>query len=272
MLDMNYLAWRAFYSTGTLSHGGQSTGVIFGVLRDLLEFKDTHNTKNFVFCFDYGKLLRERDYPEYKAPRRQKEKELDPEKLEAIIHLRQQLKLLRTEVLHDLGFKNVCYAKGYEADDIIASVCLSSIPIQDEVIIIGSDHDLYQLLSPRVMLWNPTTKKAVTEDSFSKEYGITPTQFIDVKAIAGCSGDNVIGIKGIGEKTAAKFLAGKLKATSATFDKIIQGNKVWRQNKCLVRLPYPGCPVFELEESWIKKQAWKEICDRLGMKSLKGEL
>lgn len=267
VLDCSYLAWRAFYSTGSLSFEDKSTGVLYGFMRDILQFQERLGTKNMVFCFDRGPYLRERDYPSYKENRIVNQN-LTEEKKEMISQVREQLRLLRTEYLFDLGFRNVCSAKGYEADDVVASICLN-LPGTDEAVIVGSDKDLYQLLSSRVIMWNPNSKKAITQDSFEKQYGVTPTQWVDVKAIAGCSGDGVQGIKGAGELTAAKFLNGKLSNKSKAFQNIIAGNSIWDRNRHLVKLPYGGCPKFKLVEDKLDRNAWIALCDLLGMKSLR---
>lgn len=267
ILDATYLCWRAFYSTGVLSHGDVPTGVIYGFLRDILTFQEDHGTDRIVFCFDRGQLLRKRDYPGYKANRT---KQFNEESLQSAIQVKEQIRRLRTELLPQLGFVNVFSKSGYEADDIIASVCLN-LPKKDEGIIVGADYDLYQLLTDRILMWHPTSKKATTAESFSKEYGITPTQWINVKAIAGCSSDNVIGIKGVGEKTAAKFLNGSLKPSSKAWQLISANNHVWDSNRHLVKLPYAGCPVFPLQRDQIDRREWNKVLDSMGMKSLKGK-
>lgn len=266
ILDATYLCWRAFYSTGTLSHGDVQTGVIFGFLRDIFTFQQDHDTKRIVFCFDRGKLLRARDYPGYKANRH--DKQFSEEQTQTFIDMKHQMKRLRVEILPQIGFRNIFSKVGYEADDMIAAVC-QNLPKGDEGIIIGADHDLYQLLGPRIIMWHPTTKKATTEDSFGHEYGVTPSQWIDVKAIAGCSSDNVIGVRGVGEITAARFLNGSLKVTSAAFKKIVAGNNIWKANRHLVKLPYAGCPIPVLQRDKIDKQAWYAVLDSMGMKSLR---
>jgi DNA polymerase-1 len=265
ILDATFLCWRAFYSTGTLSHGDVKTGVLYGFLRDILTFMESHDTERIVFCFDHGPLLRTCDYPGYKANRTAQHTE---EQLPLIREMRVQMKLLRVDLLPQLGFKNVFFERGYEADDVIASVC-QNLPGDDQGIIIGSDHDLYQLLNDRVLMWNPTTKKAVTATSFTRDYGVSPIQWIDVKAIAGCSGDNVIGIKGVGEKTAAKFLNGSLKSTTKAFEAIVKGNHVWNANRHLVKLPYAGCPSFKLQKDKLNRVVWMDVTEQLGMKSLR---
>jgi 5'-3' exonuclease len=84
VLDCNNLMWRSFHTRGGLSHRGVTTGATFGFFQDLITLRTQHYCSNFVFCFDYGRLKREKALQAYKETRKAKEKKLDPEKLEAI--------------------------------------------------------------------------------------------------------------------------------------------------------------------------------------------
>ena len=232
VLDVSYLVWRSFHAIGHLSHKDVSTTAIFGLLRDVVQFQDLHNTKRIVFCFDRGRSLRIREFPQYKL--RRQDDQIDEKQRKARHEIRRQMQLLRREYLTEIGYKNVLSQHGYEADDIIASVCNRIATKQGEAIIIGSDKDLYQLLSPRVSLYNPRIHKMLTLQAFVKDYGISPTSWIDVKALAGCVTDGVPGIAGIGEKTAIKFLRGELKENAKAFQSIVKGNDIWQRNRNLV--------------------------------------
>jgi DNA polymerase-1 len=268
ILDANYLCWRAHHTTGGLSWRGKPTGVIYGFLRDIKTFQDLFATEYTVFCFDYSRkhLLRKVDFPAYKANRDQTE--LSEVQQEMFDDCHRQIRHLRNIILPELGYRNVLAVRGYEADDLIASVCGTLNSTNNEQIIIGADHDLYQLLSPNTIIYNPTKGIATTQESFGKEYGVTPSQWVDVKAIAGCSSDNIPGIKGIGEKTAAKFINGTLPAKSKAHKLIITNNQVWKKNKFLVKLPYPGTPTFKLRKDRVDEGKWKQLLNNLGIRSL----
>lgn len=267
ILDATYLCWRAQYTTGHLSYKGEPTGVIYGFLRDVVKLQDIHATNRIAFCFDYDRksLLRKRIYPGYKSSR--DSKVFTETEAQNYKNVQQQIIELREFVLGNLGFNNVFTEKGYEADDLIAAI-VQQRQRKEEMIIVGGDHDLYQLLSPLVSIWNPSAGLMTTEDSFSKTYGITPTQWIDVKAIAGCSSDDVKGVKGIGELTAAKFLSGKLLAGSAKHTLIISNNKTWRHNIPIVKLPYVGTPVPELMKDDVSDLKWRRMLQRFGIRSI----
>jgi DNA polymerase-1 len=267
VLDCNYLCWRAFHSTGGLSYRGVMTGVVYGFMREVIQLKDLHNTDRIVFCFDYNRkdLKRREVYPGYKSSREHNNSHgLDKE---THADVQKQIHYLRSVLLPGLGYRNILCEKGYEADDLVASV-VDNLGTGHEAIVVARDGDYYQLLGPRCIIWNPSKGKAVTTKSFIKEYGISPSQWADVKAIAGCSTDDVEGIRGIGPKTAAAFLAGKLNVTSAKHRLIVHNHKIWKLNLPLVRLPYEGTPVVKLRKDKVNQKKWKQLCNKLGFRTL----
>lgn len=270
MLDCNYLCHRAYHTFTKLEHGGNATGVAFGFMRDIRTLQDQHLTNRFIFCWDHGRGLREQRTPTYKASRRANYDAATPEDKAGIDAFRAQAQRLRAKVLHALGWRNIFYADGYEADDVIASVVAHTIPKGDTAIIVSSDKDLYQLLRPGVLIWNPASASPVTHESFTKEYGVPPEKWPMVKAIAGCGTDDVIGAKGVGEATASKFLAGTLpkhyKAHQTCVMWLAFGHAT--RNLPLVQLPYPGCPVFALSEDEVTEDKWQAVANRMGFFSL----
>lgn len=260
VIDVSFLAYRNWHALGPLSHNGQRTEVIYGVLRDIRTFQEMFNVKRIVFAFDVGKSLRCVVYPSYKASRYVKNDER-PE-------LQKQMRLLRKEILPDIGFQNILSQKGYEADDLIAAFC-QNLPPERDAIIVSADQDLYQLLSDRVMIYNPQSKTTIDQQSFTEKWGVMPKDWADVKAISGCSTDEIDGCVGVKEKTAAKFLVGKLKPGKA-YDAIVMGNHLWKRNLQLVSLPYPGTKVPELWKDEVTPERWREVMKRYGIQSLPG--
>jgi len=261
LIDTNFMCYRAWFSgMGRLSHGETATGVLYGVLRDVMGMCELHGTHNVVFAFDKGPGLRYTMHPEYKAGR---VRDADFE------DFRKQVDDLRDRWLPEAGFPNVLHAAGYEADDIIASLC-KRLPPRHAAIIVSSDKDLYQLLvDQRVWMWNPARGRAYTYDAFYAEFGIRPAMWPDVKALAGCSSDNILGLPGIGEKTAAKFLRGELKPESKAFKTISAGGGVWQENLELVRLPLYGTPRHRPTPGGPPAEAWDAVVEKLGLKSLR---
>jgi DNA polymerase-1 len=242
---------------------------VFGVFRDVLKLQDLFDTKRVVFCFDKGPSKRVDDYPAYKANRSSR-KEMTDEEEQTYSQFRQQMSRLRKDYLPDIGFQNVLWQQGFEADDILASVCKYSLMDKDEGIIVSSDNDMYQLLSlPNVKIWNPRISKIETAATFEQEWGIPPVRWVHCKAMAGCSGDNIKGVMGIGEKTAAKWQAGRLKSGSKAFERILAGHSIYARNLPLVRLPYPGVKMFDLVDDEVTDENWRAVTSKLGMKSLR---
>ena len=259
VLDCHYLCYRSYYAIEEMSFKGRPTNILFGVLSQLKKLQNIHNTKLAVFCFDQGFSLRRGLLPLYKANRH-----ATPEDKQRRLSMSKQINLLRSKVLPALGYSNVFAQEGYEADDLIASICQT----QEDLIIVSSDHDLYQLLRPDVWMWNPHKEQAYNLESFRKEWGLEPSQWTDVKAIAGCTSDNIPGIKGVGDKTAAKFLRGELKRDSKAYTSIVSGNTTWKKNLSLVRLPFAGTPELTIRRDNVTQKKWDAVLPKLGITSL----
>jgi len=267
ILDCNYLCHRAKHAMGNLEFNGNATGVIYGFLHDIINLQEMYDTKYTIFTWDYGKGLRQNINPEYKAKRREKEYTDDELKFEQ--DFREQMELLRTEYLKEIGFRNIFFQKGYEADDVIASIC-HNLPDGDTGVIISADHDLYQLLTVSVSMYAPQLNKRMTKSKFIKEFGISPCQWAQIKALAGCSSDNVIGIKGVGEKTAIKYMLKTLNPKTVAHKKIQkQKEATIKRNLPLVELPFKGTKTFKLKKDVISKDGWKSVCEKLGFDSIK---
>lgn len=264
--DVNNLAHRAYWTTGDLSYEDVPTGVLFGVLKEVEKLADMYNTRDLVFCFDHGKSLRYNYLSSYKESRKKK---VDEERARQLDGVRIEIERIKTRYLEDLGFHNIFWKSGYEADDIIASVVANSHP-DDRVIMVSSDQDLYQLLDYRTAQHLPTANRLFTAKDFKAEYGIKPNQWTAVKALAGCSSDDIPGCAGIGEKTAVKYLRGELPLKSVYQDKIKRHVRTedWERDALLVTLPFPGCPAFEPVPEEPNRKAWRLFCEKLGMESL----
>jgi DNA polymerase I len=264
VLDMGYLCHRAAHSTGALRYQGQATGVVFGVAQALVGMMEQFDTRALVFCFDWGPYHRAKVCPTYKQSRQAK----SPEAAEAQEIIRAQIRDLRDGGLAQCGFRNILAAQGFEADDWAAYVARGLANDGDQVVVVSNDQDLYQVLGPQVAIYRPG-KPLYTEALFVAEYGIRPALWADVKAIAGCSGDNVPGVRGVGEKTAAKFMAGALSPDSAAYKKIIQGSQVWQDNLEVVRLPWPYPHLVQpLERHPLPVPVWQRFVDTYGLVSL----
>lgn len=240
VLDANGLCWAAFHACGGLSYNNTPTAVAYGFLCKITALERILTTDNVAICFDYGKSKRYDLLPNYKSTRK-KQRDESEEARAKFASVSMQIDALRTKHLKSIGYRNVFYHKGFEADDLIASVCLN-LPEGDTAVIVSADTDMYQLLSNRVSIYNG--KGPYTKECFIREYGMKPKQWAKVKAIAGCSSDDVPGIKGIGVKTAVKYLLGTLKPGSKHYLLIQKelGKGLLERNMPLVRLPFEGTP------------------------------
>ena len=162
LVDVSCLAYRALYSTGDLSHGGEGTGVLYGVFRDVLDFADLFAAGRVAWCFDRGCDERRKLFPAYKAARRRPTAGLEEAEAESRREVRRQLYRLRTRLLGEIGYRNVLWQDGYEADDVIASVCRSN---EGDMVIVSRDGDFYQLLDDRVTMYDPWLRRSITAKS-----------------------------------------------------------------------------------------------------------
>lgn len=286
LLDVNNLAYRAFNTTKHLSYEDQPTGVIYGFLRNLHSLQTSFNTGRLVFCFDYGRSYREGLGVGYKTTRRTKEKAMPQEERLLKDEMRDQVDLLRKKYLPDLGFKNILYCSGYEADDVMASIVRKSLPFEDsrgkkrfhQAVMVTSDKDMYQCLPPNVTMYDPVKKSSYTLEKFLEEFKTIPKRWPMVKAIAGCKTDDIVGLKGVGEKTAIKFINGSLEGVTDKAKEVIRRieefthSEEYKTNLLLAKLPYPETPTYVLRDDRCDRKAWMKLIDKLGMKSLEQEV
>lgn len=265
VIDSNYIARRAMFSTPSLSHKGKETGTIFGFIRDLSSLMERFEPTITVFCFDGQNNKRKKLLPSYKVSRDQHKARMTKGEWRDEQSFYRQVQLLKDDVLPSMGFRNILFQDGYEADDLIATVpeC-----VDGEFVIVSSDKDLYQLLNSNVKIWNPQKKFMITRDWFHTNYGIFCGQWVLVKAIAGCGTDNVPGVPGVGEKTAVKYIRGLLSATSKTLHNIEASQDLIELNKKLVRLPFPGVTIPKIRFDRVYPDLWESTCDRFGMSSI----
>ena len=247
VIDAKNICYIAFHSVGDLADRDLETGVIFGFFLHLLKLAKKFQTNKFIFCWDSRRSFRKIIYPGYKD---RKSTMTDEEKASFV----RQEKLLRKKVIPGVGFKNTFLCSGYEADDLIAKVTmdLEKILPDHNVIIVSSDHDLFQLLN-YAKIYNPRSKKQITKNWLKREWNIAPDQWASVKAYAGCTSDKVEGISGVAEKTAVKYITGATTNNILAKFNNIQAKKIYKRNLPLVKLPFDGpTPIkmqLDLEES-----------------------
>jgi DNA polymerase-1 len=201
VVDGNSLTYRAFFAlpTDMATASGQVTNAVFGFTSMLINVLKDHTPEGVLVAFDRPEpTFRHEAEPLYKAQR-----EAAPD------ILRQQMGLVR-EVLDAVGITAIDLS-GWEADDIIATVTDRLVEAGHQVIIVTGDRDSYQLVrDPDVkVLYN---KRGVSDYAFYDEAGIeertgvAPSLYVQYAALRGDNSDNLPGVPGVGEKTAAKLI------------------------------------------------------------------
>ncbi|WP_368488715.1 DNA polymerase I [Clostridium sp. BJN0013] len=199
ILDGHSLMNRAFYALPDLTNSeGIHTNAIYGFVNMLLKMKKEIEPSHIVCTFDRSApTFRHDKYSEYKAGR----KRMPPELSEQFPILKQILELLSISIFE---------IDGFEADDLMGTLSVFAEKKGMEVYIVTGDRDALQLATDSVKI--VITKKGITQkeiydrNSIIDNYGITPTEFIDVKGLMGDASDNIPGVPGIGEKTALKLI------------------------------------------------------------------
>lgn len=263
LVDANAICHQAKHSMGSMSWNEKQTGVIFGFFSQIITLARTMGTNDFAFVWDSRESLRTQIYPEYKKARR-KEKTPDERQLDEIAYI--QFNAIRDEILPMIGFVNSYMIDGYEADDLAASI-IKNNP-QHEYAIISSDEDLYQLLAENVYMYSTKKKQSFTIKNLWKDYGITPAQWVEVKAMGGCTSDGIPGISGVGEITACKYLTRRLSFTSKAYRSIRESKELIDFNRKLVKLPFEGTPpIVLLPKVKLNFRSFMNMCNEHGFRS-----
>lgn len=200
LIDGNSFLYRSYYgSLSLLGRPGVSTNGVYTAIRMLRNFLTnfSHYQKIYVF-FDLGKeTVRHKEYPNYKITRKKTPSEL----IEQISLFKDFLQSIGVDFLEN---------KNYEADDLIGSAADLILQKEITVDILSNDRDLLQLIQPGVS--QIFCKKGVSEiekidiNNFSIKFLVKPNQVPDLKGLAGDKSDNILGVRGIGDKTAEKLL------------------------------------------------------------------
>jgi len=254
-----------FHTLGDLSNEGLATGVIYGFLSRVVSLGHKFNTNKFMFCWDSRYSFRREIEPNYKANRREK----SPEEQERYSVLFEQIDTLKFHALPKIGFRNIFEQRGIEADDIIAALAWLCYTKDKESMVVSSDEDLFQCLEHGAEVYNPSSKKIWTYNSFREHYGILPSEWVDVKVIAGCSSDNVKGVEGVGEKTAIKWLKNELKETTKKYKDIHEmEDALYKANVPLVKIPIAMTTTPIIREDKLSLGGLMKIAEQFGMTSV----
>jgi|WetSurMetagenome_2_1015567.scaffolds.fasta_scaffold08523_3 DNA polymerase I len=213
LVDGNSYIHRAFHAIGHLSNSkGFPTNAIYGFTRMLLKLMEDKTPGYLAIVLDAkGPTFRHALYKDYKATR--------PSMPEDMV---MQLPYIWT-IIRGLNIKLI-ERSGYEADDIIGTLARIAEENKRNVVVVTGDKDFRQLLSLQVSLWDTMKDKTTDYRSFLEEYGFEPDLVVDMMGLSGDTSDNVPGVKGVGEKTAAGLIKeyGTLESVFEHLDNIKQ--------------------------------------------------
>ncbi len=194
VIDAANCFYRAFFAIPPLRNSdGLPTNALLGFTNMVRKVLREEEPDGIVIAMDpSGGSFRNDLYPEYKANR-----EAQPEDLRAQFAVLPELaEALRIPILE---------VKGFEADDVIATLAATA-PKGGELLVVSTDKDLMQLVSGKVVLLDTMKDRRVGPTEVEERFGVPPDKLLDVRALVGDPSDNIPGVKGIGEKGAAKLI------------------------------------------------------------------
>lgn len=202
LIDGHSILNRAFYGVPPLTnHEGLHTNAVYGFINIMLKALEDESADGIAVAFDLKTpTFRHEMYAEYKGTRKPMPSELH-----------EQVPVMK-EVLAAMGIP-VVTLPGYEADDILGTLAKRAQRDGIEVSVLSGDRDLLQLADEHIKIRLPKTVKGQTvienfyPEQVKEHYGVTPGEFIDVKALMGDASDNIPGVEGIGEKTATAIIS-----------------------------------------------------------------
>jgi len=194
-MDAHAFLHRSYHALPKFSTSkGEEVGALYGFTRLLLKILRERRPEYLAVCFDSkGGTFRDELYADYKANR----PATDP-------GLVSQLNAAR-DLVKALGLKGV-YLKGYEADDLIATLARRAASAGLEAVIISGDKDAAQLVGEKVKMWDGASPDFTGPEAVEKKYGLPPSMLPDYFALVGDASDNVPGVAGVGPKSAVKLV------------------------------------------------------------------
>ena len=195
LVDGSSYIFRAFFAIPPLTNAaGLPTNAIFGFTNILLKFLKQYKPEYVAVALDAGRVtFRNELYADYKGNRPEAPADLVPQ----FPYFRKVLEALNLPLLE---------IPGYEADDIIATLCDRLAGQGCEVVVVSSDKDLMQLVTNGIKLLDSAKDRWIGKDEVKEKFGVAPEQVIEVMGLMGDAVDNIPGVKGIGEKTAGALI------------------------------------------------------------------
>lgn len=269
LFDGNAAVHRAYHALPPLTNSqGEPVGALYGFARLLHKILKEEAPPYVAVCFDTpAPTFRHQAFPDYKGHR----KAIDED-------LKKQLPLAR-ELSQAWGLATFAQ-EGFEADDLIATLTRWAGEQGWKTVILTTDKDAFQLVSPQVTVRQESARLLFTPEAVAQKFGVSPKQMMDFLALVGDASDNVPGVAGVGEKTAVKLLAayGSLdglyqhleEVPPPLRDKLERGRSSAFLSRDLVRLndQVPFTLTREILAPREPGEAWRELLRRFEFTSL----
>ncbi|MGB4894466.1 MAG: 5'-3' exonuclease H3TH domain-containing protein, partial [Nitrospira sp.] len=195
LIDGSAYIYRAFFALPPLANSkGLQTNAVYGFTTMLLKVLRDHRPDYVAVVFDEkGPTHRHEAFKDYKAQRPPM-----PQGMSAQIpYIHRVVEALSLPVIRQAG---------YEADDLIGTLARKGEVEGLDVVIVTSDKDMFQLLTPKTRIYDPVKDKWFGEADSQARFGVEPARVVEIMGLMGDTSDNIPGVKGIGEKTAVKLI------------------------------------------------------------------
>ena len=291
LVDGHSLAFRSYFAFAKGRDGGLKTttgiptSVCFGFIKSLLEVMGSEQPQSMAIAFDLGlPTFRHEADDTYKADRPETPEDFIPD----LKNLQELLQALKVPVVT---------SPGYEADDVLATLCQQASETGYRVKILTGDRDLFQLVDPQKEISvlylstdffkgrGSTGPIEIGSEQVKEKLGISPAQVVDYKALCGDKSDNIPGVKGIGDKTAVTLLNeyGSLEGIYASLDKIKgatktkleAGKELAEHSRYLAQLKFDAPVDIELEDAKLEgfdTEVLKPLLEQLELKRFLGKI
>lgn len=195
LVDGSSYIFRAFFALPPLTNSaGLPTNAIYGFTTMMLKFLKQYQPEYLAVALDAGReTFRNQIFAAYKGNR----PEAPPTLIPQFPYVRKILQALNIRLLE---------LQGYEADDLIGTLCGAFLDKGCQIVVVSGDKDLMQLVSDGIKLLDTSKEKWIGKAEVKEKFGVDPNQVVEVMGLMGDSIDNIPGVKGIGEKTASTLI------------------------------------------------------------------
>jgi DNA polymerase I len=217
LVDGSGYIFRAFFALPQLNNSrGLPTNAVYGFIRMFLKLiKDQHPTHIGAIFDSPKRTFRDDLFADYKANRQQAPNDL----VVQIPYIYRVIDAFRIKSI---------VREGFEADDVIATLANQAVAMKIDSVIITADKDFMQIVGPHTRLWDPMRDKSTGTREVRERFGVEPRSLIDIQALMGDSIDNIKGVPGVGEKTAAALIQefGSIENLYNNLDKVEESKKI----------------------------------------------